>query len=82
VARIKGNRYQHGGEALPAFLPFLHTQIGVKTGLEHEKAPQADIQIPEPNVNAEFLEELGIINISRRSFFKWERIMHSHGHTF
>ena len=46
------------------------------------KEAQADINIPPPNVNHAFVEELGVQNISRRSFFKWERIMMSHGHTF
>lgn len=29
-----------------------------------------------------FVEELGVQNLSRRSFLKDERILHSHGHTF
>ena len=35
--------------------------------------------VHEPILNHEFLEELGTTKISRRSFMKWERIMHSHG---
>ena len=40
------------------------------------------MQCDAPNVNTAFLEELGVQNISRRSFNKWERIMHSHGATY
>jgi hypothetical protein len=32
-------------------------------------------------LNHAFLEELGEQDFSRRSFEKWERIMHSHGAT-
>lgn len=35
--------------------------------------------IAAPIINHEFLEELGTQKFSRRSFMKWERIMHSHG---
>lgn len=42
---------------------------------------QADMEIHAPNVNHSFLEELGESNFDRRSFLKWERIMHSHGAT-
>ena len=37
------------------------------------------MEVAAPNLNHEFLEELGETNYSRRSFSKWERIMHSHG---
>ena len=41
--------------------------------------PQIDIPCHPPKFNHDFLEELGENNFSRRSFYKWERIMHSHG---
>lgn len=41
--------------------------------------PQDDMEVSKPTVNHAFLEELGTQRISRRSFDKWERIMHSHG---
>ncbi len=69
-----------GGQILPGFLPFLHNQVGVDTN--HEHPAQVDIQINAPFVSHAFLEELGVQNLSRRSFMKWERVMHSHGHTF
>ena len=42
---------------------------------------QADMTIHVPNFNHSFLEELGDNGFDRRSFLKWERIMHSHGAT-
>ena len=51
-------------------------------GVELSAAPfeaQEDMEINEQNINHEFIEELGTKNFSRRSFHKWERIMHSHG---
>ena len=41
------------------------------------------MQIHAPTFNHEFLAELGEDDaaFSRRSFMKWERIMHSHGAT-
>ena len=47
-----------------------------------KKTPkQNDIEIDPPVMNHAFLEELGDKEYSRRSFMKWERIMHSHGAT-
>lgn len=42
---------------------------------------QADMEIHAPHFNHAFLEELGETGFDRRSFLKWERIMHSHGAT-
>jgi len=40
------------------------------------------MEITPPNINHAFLEELGTVDaFDRRSFLKWERIMHSHGAT-
>lgn len=39
------------------------------------------MNIHAPNINHAFLEELGDQAFDRRSFLKWERIMHSHGAT-
>lgn len=40
---------------------------------------QSDMEVAPPVLNHAFLEELGTEKLSRRSFMKWERIMHSHG---
>jgi len=39
------------------------------------------MEIDPPVLNHEFLSELGDNGFERRSFMKWERIMHSHGAT-
>jgi len=69
-----------GGQILPNFLQYFIDAVKIDPNIS--KDAQADINIPPPNVNHAFVEELGVQNISRRSFFKWERIMMSHGHTF
>ena len=35
--------------------------------------------VPASTLNHDFLTELGLTSFSRRSFMKWERVMHSHG---
>lgn len=42
---------------------------------------QDDMEIAPSIINQEFLAELGEKAFDRRSFLKWERIMHSHGAT-
>mmetsp|Transcript_7168 Transcript_7168/g.8596 ORF Transcript_7168/g.8596 Transcript_7168/m.8596 type:complete len:409 (+) Transcript_7168:364-1590(+) len=51
----------------------------MKTDLDTNDDSQADMEVAPPRLNHAFLEELGTEQISRRSFKKWERIMHSHG---
>ena len=65
---------------LPAFLPWVRLNLGVDTTAEDKE--QEDMEVDPPVINLPFLEELGTDCISRRSFLKWERIMHSHGCTF
>ena len=36
-------------------------------------------KVAPPIINHDFLEELGENAFSRRSFDKWERVMHAHG---
>ncbi len=40
------------------------------------------MEVDPPNLNTDFIDELGTQNISRRSFLKWDRVIHSHGHTY
>lgn len=75
--RIKGDRYMFGGQFLPKFLGYVQEHLHLNEN--YEDPPQADMEVAAPNLNHEFLEELGETNYSRRSFSKWERIMHSHG---
>jgi hypothetical protein len=37
------------------------------------------MEVDAPVINMGFLEDMGNESFSRRSFMKWERIMHSHG---
>lgn len=69
-----------GGQILPSFLPWIVENIGADP--DHVDLPQEDMDIDPPVFNHAFLEELGTENFSRRSWLKWERIMHSHGATF
>jgi alkyldihydroxyacetonephosphate synthase len=69
-----------GEQALPAFLPFLKSSLGVE--LENERPVKGEVEIPLPNLHHAFIEDLGVQNISRRSFWRNERVLHSHGHTF
>ena len=76
--KIKGNRYMFGGQILPKFSDYITEHL--KTDLSGEDPPQDDMaNVAPPNINHAFLEELGTQKFSRRSFMKWERIMHSHG---
>ena len=70
----------YGGEILPNFAPWIAENVGAD--MQYEDPPQADMEINAPIINADFIEELGDKELSRRSFLKWERIMHSHGATF
>ena len=76
--KIKGSRYMFGGQILPKFSDYISEHL--HTDLSNEDPAQEDItDVPAPNLNHAFLEELGNTGYSRRSFMKWERIMHSHG---
>ena len=64
-------------------MPYLKAWAEQTAGIDFLKnAPkQVDMEIHPPFINHQFLEELGEKCFDRRSFFKWERIMHSHGAT-
>lgn len=70
----------YAGEVLPAFAPWVTENLGAD--IQYEDPAQEDMTINAPIINQGFIEELGDKNFSRRSFLKWERIMHSHGATF
>jgi alkyldihydroxyacetonephosphate synthase len=75
---FKGNKYMYSGKYMPEFYPWVQKEVGFSFDVKRE--PQEDMDIDEPNVNHEFLKELEKEKcFSRRSFEKWERIMHSHG---
>ena len=64
---------------MPNFLPFGIEMANIDINIK--SLPQKDMDINPSIFNHDFLEELGEKNssFSRRSFLKWERIMHSHG---
>lgn len=79
IGSFSGSRYLYAGHELPGLKDFCVDHIGAE--IDKPKHAQADMEADPPqNVNHEFLEELEKQKIfSRRSFMKWERIMHSHG---
>jgi len=70
----------YGGSILPAFGPWVKEHTGADMNYNDDTQP--DMEVDTPKVNTDFLDELGTQNISRRSFLKWDRVIHSHGHTY
>ena len=77
MVKIKGNRYMFGGQFMPKFHEFIKKEL--HADLNSFDPSQKDIEEDPPIINHAFLEELGTEKMSRRSFMKWERVMHSHG---
>lgn len=63
-------------------MPFLKKELGVKIEHESPKQDPSAMVVDASIVNSAFVEELGTLNLSRRSFDRQERVLHSHGHTF
>lgn len=80
--RIVGNRYMYGGKILPGFMGFLNSSLSLDVDHEVEKTDFNKFVLPKPNLNHDFMRELGEQNFSRRSFTMKERVHHSHGQTF
>ncbi len=74
-----GNRYDVSGKDLPNLRRWGEENAGIDFAKVAPK--QKDMEIEPPKFNHSFLEELGDEGFDRRSFLKWERIMHSHGAT-
>ena len=66
-----------GGKTLPKFAAYIAENL--HADFSTRDPAQQDMDVAAPNLNHEFLAELGVDKFSRRSFMKWERIMHSHG---
>ena len=77
MVQIKGSRYMFGGQYLPKFGDYCVEHLHID--LDKQDPPQDDMEVAPPILNHAFLQELGTDKLSRRSFMKWERIMHSHG---
>ena len=76
---FSGDKYLYSGHELPEFFPW--AKDAVSLDISSPQYQQEDMEIDEPKfVSHEFLRELEETKcFSRRSFEKWERIMHSHG---
>ena len=62
---------------MPEFYKWIIENVGIN--FDEPKPKQDDMQIDAPkNINHEFFKAIEG-SYSRRSFEKWERIMHSHG---
>ena len=66
-----------GGQFFPKFGEYVQEHLHID--LYKQDPGQEDMEVAPPIINHAFLEELGTEQLSRRSFMKWERIMHSHG---
>lgn len=69
----------YSGYDLPNFFPWVVKNVAIN--YENQKIQQEEMEIDAPmNVNHKFLQELEEKKcFSKRTFLKWERIMHSHG---
>src|SRR5437763_92784 len=76
---VIGNRYMFSDKYMPNLKKWCEDFARIDFTMKTPK--QNDMEIDPPVLNHGFLEELGDQNYSRRSFMKWERIMHSHGAT-
>jgi len=70
----------YSGEVLPALLPWIKGNMGADP--EFASPKQTDIEVDPSILNHEFMAELGENSFDRRSFEKWERVMHSHGASY
>jgi alkyldihydroxyacetonephosphate synthase len=69
----------YGGERLPEFLKWICEPSNIGADINVVDHCQEDMEVDAPVINLGFLEDMGNESFSRRSFLKWERIMHSHG---
>jgi alkyldihydroxyacetonephosphate synthase len=69
----------YGGERMPDFLNWIVDPKNIGADITVSDTKQDDMDVAAPVINLAFLEEFGNENFSRRSFLKWERILHSHG---
>ena len=74
-----GDKYLYSGQHMPELMDWIERVVSMD--FSKTVPEQKDMQIEAPkNINHEFLAEMDKEKcFSRRSFEKWERIMHSHG---
>jgi len=70
--------------AHPGFWPFAKEQLGVEgEGFQTPPVPLEAVQLPEPNINARFLAELGsVLHPGQISDTRFERVVHAYGKGF
>lgn len=80
LATFTGDKYMYSGHTLPELRAWIDRVVSLD--FENPRPKQSDMDVDAPNVNHEFLEAVEKEQcFSRRSFEKWDRIMHSHGAT-
>lgn len=79
MVKFTGDKYLYSGQYLPDLWKWIKENIGMNS--DDPKPIQDDMEIDAPmNLNHKFLEAIESQKLfSRRSYEKWERIMHSHG---
>src|SRR5262245_9914362 len=79
---IRGSRYELSGKELPRFLPWVREMLKVDVGPQNVNRPAYPTTIPEPNINAEFLQHIqGFLAANQVETNGEIRMRHGHGHT-
>ena len=79
---IRGSRYELSGKELPRFLPWVREMLKVDVGPQNINRPAYPTTIPEPNINAEFLQHIqGFLAANQIETSGEVRMRHGHGHT-
>ena len=79
---IRGSRYELSGKELPRFLPWVREMLKVDVGPHNINRPAYPTSIPEPNINAEFLQHIqGFLAANQIDSTGEVRMRHGHGHT-
>ena len=76
-AKVTGYRYPYSEKWMPNLKSFTDEVTGIDLDVRMPLNPNPHVAAPV--INHEFLKEIGERGFTRRSFEKWERIMHSHG---
>lgn len=69
----------YSGEYLPTLVTYCEKEFGINKEVISPK--QEIVAVHKSILNHAFIQELGE-SYSRRSFERWERLMHSHGSSF
>jgi alkyldihydroxyacetonephosphate synthase len=79
---VTGNRYAVSGYDMPGLLNFAEEVLGIRIDVDDLKPEREDKPIPEPILNAPFMDALqSAFPASQYTFDPRERLLHSHGQT-